>query len=94
MEIIRQVTTCSKMFSSGYHRPTPGRIIILPANYAIAGLQSGSFEARRSQNGKHLKSGVPLYGFMGNVRQCAGLALSQGLKCVVFVAGAGKSVLW
>ena len=67
---------------------------MLPANYGIAGLQSGSFGARRSQSGKHLKSGVPLYGFMGNVRQWPGLALSQGLKYVIFVAGAGKSVLW
>jgi hypothetical protein len=47
-----QVTAYKKVFSGGYHPLIPGRIIILPANYAIAGLQSGSSRETRFQNGK------------------------------------------
>ncbi len=67
-EIFRQVTSCNKIFSGGYHHRIPGKIIMLPANYAIAGLQSGSFREASSRNGKNPRPGVPFYGFMGNVR--------------------------
>jgi hypothetical protein len=41
---------------------------MLPVNYAMAGLQSGSFGAIRFQNGKRPKCRVHFYGSMGNVR--------------------------
>ena len=40
---------------------------MLPANHAIAGLQSGLFMAKRFQNGERPKSRVHFYGSMGNV---------------------------
>jgi hypothetical protein len=46
-EIVQQGTAYRKIFSGGYHRLTRGRTIMLPANHAIAGLQSGSFRATR-----------------------------------------------
>jgi hypothetical protein len=40
---------------------------MLPANYANAGLQIGSFRETRFQNGERLKPRVHFYGSMGNV---------------------------
>src|SRR6266849_10492466 len=68
---------------------------MLPANCAIAGLQSGSFTATRFQNGKRPKSRVHFYGFMGNVCLSPAFAVQQGLKNdSVLAAGAGKTVFW
>ena len=66
-EIVQQVTAYRRIFSGGYHHLIPGRTIMLPANHAIAGLQSGSYRATRSQNGERPKSQVHFYGSMGNV---------------------------
>jgi hypothetical protein len=66
-EIVQQVTSYRKIFSGGYQHLTRGRIIMLPANYAIPGLQSGSFMETRFQNGERPKSRVHFYGSMGNV---------------------------
>jgi hypothetical protein len=66
-EIVEQVTAYRKIFSGGYQRLTRGRIIMLPATYAIPGLQSGSFMATRLQNGERPKSRDYFYGSMGNV---------------------------
>jgi hypothetical protein len=66
-EIVWQVTTCRKIFPSGYHHLILGRITMTPANHATLGLGRGSFRVTRSQNGKCLKPGVPFYGSMGNV---------------------------
>jgi hypothetical protein len=66
-EIVQQVTAYRKIFSGGYHHLTPGRTIMLPANHAIAGPQSGSFMATRFPNGERPKSRVHFYGSMGNV---------------------------
>jgi len=66
-EIIQQATGYRNIFSCGYHHLTPGRIIMLPANHAIAGLQSGSFRATSFQNGGRPMSRVHFYGSMGNV---------------------------
>ena len=67
-EIVWQVMSYSKIFSRGYHHLIPGRITIMPANHATAGLECGSFRATNSQNGKRLGLVVPFYGFTGNVR--------------------------
>ena len=56
-----------KDISGGYHPLTPGKTIMLPANYTIAGLQSGSFKATRFQSGERPKFRVRFYGSMGNV---------------------------
>ncbi len=64
-----QATSYRGIFSTGYRHLILGRIIILPANHAITGLQNGSFRATHFQNGKHLMSRVLSYGSMGNVRQ-------------------------
>ena len=66
-EIIQQVTAYRKIFSSGYQHLTPGRIIMLLLNHAIAGPQSGSFRDTPFQNGERPKFRVRFYGFMGNV---------------------------
>jgi len=66
-EIVQQVTAYRKIFSGGYHLLTPGRTIMLPANHAMAGQQSGSFMATRFQNGERPKSRVHFYGSMENV---------------------------
>jgi hypothetical protein len=64
---IWQVTTYSKIFSSGYHHLILGETTILPASHATLGLQHGSFRVTHSWNGKDLRPGVPFYGFMENV---------------------------
>jgi NACHT domain len=94
IEILRQVITYRKIFPSGYHHLTLGRITIMPANHATLGLDHGSFRVTRSQNGKRLSPGVPFYGFTENVCYCIALALLQTLNVFLFVAGAGKSVFW
>ena len=66
-KIVQQVTTYRKTFSGGYHHLTLGRTIMLPANHAIAGLQSGSFKATRFLIGGRPKPQVHFYGSMGNV---------------------------
>ena len=66
-EIVQQVTDYRKIFSGGYHHLTPGRTIMLPANRAIAGLQSGLYGATLFRNGERLKFLVRFYGSMGNV---------------------------
>ena len=62
-----QVTSYRKIFSGGYHHPTPGRTIMLPANHGIAVQQSGSFMATRFQNGERPKFRDHYYGSMENV---------------------------
>jgi len=66
-EIVQQATAYRKIFSGGYHRLIHGRTTTLPANHAIAGLQTGSFMATRIQNGECPKSRVHFCGSMGNV---------------------------
>jgi hypothetical protein len=84
------VTTYRKIFSGGYHHLIPGRIIMLPANHAIAGLQSGSFRAIRFQNGERPKSRVLFYGSMGNVCLSPAFAAQQRLKRIWFRSGRWK----
>jgi hypothetical protein len=69
-DIFSQVTAYSKISLGGYHHLTLGRITILLAIHAIAGLpvRRGSLKETHSQNGKRLKPLVPPCGFMGNVR--------------------------
>jgi hypothetical protein len=66
-EIFQQVTAYRKIFPNGYHHLIRGRTIMLPANHAIARLQSGLFRATRFQNGERPKCRVRFYGSMGNV---------------------------
>jgi hypothetical protein len=66
-EIVQQVAAFRRIFSGGYHHLIRGRTIMLPANHAMAGLQSGSFRETRFRNGEHPKSLVHFYGSMGKV---------------------------
>ena len=63
---------------------------MLPANHAMAGLQSGSSRATRFQNGERPKSRVHFYGSMGNVSQFPAFAVQQRLKKIWFRSGRWK----
>jgi hypothetical protein len=78
------VTAYRKIFSGGYHHLTPGRTIMLPANHAIAGLQSGSFRATHFLIGERPKSQVHFYGSMGNVCSSPAFVVRQRLKKIWF----------
>jgi hypothetical protein len=80
------VKAYKKIFSGGYHHLTHGRTTTLPANYATAGLQSGSFMATRFQNGKRLKSQARFYGSMGNVCFNFQLCGSTEIKYIFLVS--------
>ena len=87
---------CTKIFETGCLLPTHGKIITLPGDLVIVGPGSGSLKAVYSQNGKDLGR-VPYSGYTGNVsRLPTTLTLSQadGSPISIFVAGAGKSVIW
>ena len=92
-EIVQQVTAYGRIFLDGYHHLIPGKIIKLPANHAIPGLQSGSFRAPRFQNGKCPKSRVHFYGYTGNVCYCPAFAVQQKLIYLLFRSGRWKKRL-
>jgi|SRR6267142_250565 len=94
--IVRQVTSCSKIFAVGSLPLIHGKTTILPADRGTTGPGRGSFEGTRSRNGKHMDR-IPSYGYMANVCVRPSLSLqshgrTDGLTFLV--AGAGKSVLW
>jgi hypothetical protein len=93
-EIVWQVTTYSKIFSKWLSPPDPWKNHNMPANHATAGLQRGSFRATRSQNGKRPRPGFPSMGSWETSVNAQLLRFLQRLKFFLFVAGAGKSVLW
>ena len=87
--IVRQVTAYSKISSSGYHHLIPGKTTILLVIRATAGLQRGLFRVTCSRNGQRPRPRVPIYGFMGNVRQYPALKYLK-TEPFFFCSGRGK----
>jgi hypothetical protein len=77
-DIVWQVTSCSEIFSVGFHRLIHGKITTSPANRGIAELESGSFKGKRSRNGRHLERDR-FYGSTANVSRHPAVTLSQTL---------------
>ena len=66
---------------------------MLPANYAVAGVQSGSCKATHFQNGERPKSRAHFYGSMGNVCYFPAFAAQQRLIFFWFRSGRWKKRL-
>jgi hypothetical protein len=88
-QLVRQATSCRKLFEDGYLPPIHGKTITSPTSHVTRQLRCGLFEAKHSQHGDRLVRAL-FCGSMANVSRCLAIPPSQRLTDIIFSSGRRK----